>query len=677
MIELNMSRRNIIMIAMVLIVLIGIGQLIIISEAISQLNASQVNFSRNLRSVTRTQGTQITLENFDRLDSSLSDLVLNIKRTRNRMLLVRPLVNVFMPGYTQTLEASRELTKATEAILEGIRPTLFYMVNGEEDGTVVTQVSSAERIIELFTLGRERFVTARYHLIRANDRLASIPLQNVSSEVAATVLEIERFHAQLSQANDLLLQLPQVLSVAFGLDEEQQYLILAQNNDEIRPSGGYISTWGWMTVRSGRITSFDYFPTQLNSPVPPSDLNIDDYYPIPEWWIQYNIPIYAAWDGSWFADFRKTAEMAHWFYTNGENQFPNIDGVISIDVTGFQYILEALGEVTVPNFEVAVNSQNFRQVVYDIRAFGDGPLPHKQFVGDLYKTIFEESQNYSRNPELSTTIFDALLRSLREKHIMFYLVDDASQQPLDILNWSGQLADGDHQDFIGVFDANLGNKSNSSVIRQLTYDVTINEDNSVNSRVSIMYDYPSTLADLDPAVDPAYHGRLRYGTLAQIFLPPNAQVNLEALDPDARFVDLVDHDTHRAIVAIMNLPFDTSKRLQYEYVTPAQVQQYGKYRVYDLLIAKQPGSKTEEVQVQVTIPLNTKFISATPPIATSYLFKDVNFGIYDDYRLDQEIIEFRLSLVEDIHVQLLFEVCTKRTWNGQEVPSECEREEEE
>jgi hypothetical protein len=85
----------------------------------------------------------------------------------------------------------------------------------------------------------------------------------------------------------------------------------------------------------------------------------------------------------------------------------------------------------------------------------------------LYKTIFEESQNYSRNPELSTTIFDALLRSLREKHIMFYLVDDASQQPLDILNWSGQLADGDHQDFIGVFDANLGNKSNSSVIRQL------------------------------------------------------------------------------------------------------------------------------------------------------------------------------------------------------------------
>ena len=81
--------------------------------------------------------------------------------------------------------------------------------------------------------------------------------------------------------------------------------------------------------------------------------------------------------------------------------------------------------------------------------------------------------------------------------------------------------------------------------------------------------------------------------------------------------------------------------------------------------------------MQVTIPLNTKFISATPPIATSYLFKDVNFGIYDDYRLDQEIIEFRLILVEDIHVQLLFEVCTKRTWNGQEVPSECEREEEE
>ena len=317
--------------------------------------------------------------------------------------------------------------------------------------------------------------------------------------------------------------------------------------------------------------------------------------------------------------------------------------MIAIDVTGFQYILDALGEVTVPNQNIVVNADNFREVVYDIRAYGEGPIPHKLFVADLYKTIFEESQNISRDPEMSTAIFGAILQSLREKHIMFYLTDDAVQKPLEILNWSGQLAQGDTQDFVGVFDANLGNKSNSSIIRQLTYDVTINADNSLNSRVAIKYDYPSALADLDPAVDPSFHGRLNYGNLTQILLPANAQVNLETLDPDASIVDIVDHETHRAIVAFMDIPYDTSNRIQYEYITTERVRQLGKYRVYNLLVAKQPGAKTEEVEVQIMIPLGATFISATPAITTSYV-------------LDQEIIEFRLSLAGDTRIELIFQM---------------------
>ena len=643
MIDFNINRRNLILIGIGIIVLIVIGQVIIISDAVNQLDTSQSNFYRNLRSISEKQGIEITLNDFDRLESSLADLALSIERTRNRMFLVRPVAHLFLPAYIQTLDAGSELTKATQAILEGIRPTLFYMVNGEENGTVVTQVSSGERIIELIDLGSGRFITAQGHLERAEALLSSVPIQNASADMFATILNIERFHAQISTTNDLLLQLPEVLSVAFGLDEEQRYLILAQNNDEIRPSGGFIGTWGWMTVRSGRITAFDYFPTQVDSPVPPSDLNIYDHYPIPDWWLQYENPIYAAWDGSWFTDFRKTAEMSTWYYTNGGNQFAELDGVIAIDVTGFQYILDALGEVTVPNQNIVVNADNFREVVYDIRAYGEGPIPHKLFVADLYKTIFEESQNISRDPEMSTAIFGAILQSLREKHIMFYLTDDAVQKPLEILNWSGQLAQGDTQDFVGVFDANLGNKSNSSIIRQLTYDVTINADNSLNSRVAIKYDYPSALADLDPAVDPSFHGRLNYGNLTQILLPANAQVNLETLDPDASIVDIVDHETHRAIVAFMDIPYDTSNRIQYEYITTERVRQLGKYRVYNLLVAKQPGAKTEEVEVQIMIPLGATFISATPAITTSYV-------------LDQEIIEFRLSLAGDTRIELIFQM---------------------
>src|SRR3712207_7980955 len=53
------------------------------------------------------------------------------------------------------------------------------------------------------------------------------------------------------------------------ISREQSYLVLAQNSDELRPSGGYISTYGWMRVRSGRVIAYDYSPdrksTRLNS----------------------------------------------------------------------------------------------------------------------------------------------------------------------------------------------------------------------------------------------------------------------------------------------------------------------------------------------------------------------------------------------------------------------------
>ena len=136
---------------------------------------------------------------------------------------------------------------------------------------------------------------------------------------------------------------------------------------------------------------------------------------------------------------------------------------------------------------------------------------------------------------------------------------------------------------------------------------------------------------------------MNYGNLTQILLPANAQVNLETLDPDASIVDIVDHETHRAIVAFMDIPYDTSNRIQYEYITTERVRQLGKYRVYNLLVAKQPGAKTEEVEVQIMIPLGATFISATPAITTSYV-------------LDQEIIEFRLSLAGDTRIELIFQM---------------------
>ena len=52
-----------------------------------------------------------------------------------------------------------------------------------------------------------------------------------------------------------------------------------------------------------------------------------------------------------------------------------------------------------------------------------------------------------------------------------------------------------------VADANLGNKSNHSILQSLTYDVSLQADGTINGRATVAYDYSDRVASLDPAVE--------------------------------------------------------------------------------------------------------------------------------------------------------------------------------
>ena len=68
-----------------------------------------------------------------------------------------------------------------------------------------------------------------------------------------------------------MLVAPDLLTTALGLDNPQTYLVLSQNSDELRPSGGFLSTYGWLSIRNGRVENYDYSPSTADSPHPPPD----------------------------------------------------------------------------------------------------------------------------------------------------------------------------------------------------------------------------------------------------------------------------------------------------------------------------------------------------------------------------------------------------------------------
>lgn len=619
------------------IAIIVVGALIVASDAANRVDTSWKALERIMRGMTTTAGNDLTLEDYERLQIGLEELSNALASGKQQTGFLRILANLNsdLNISFQLLDIANELAMASENTLAGLEPALFFLTSGSEDRSVVTQVSSGERVAELLRLGRGRFLEAAEHLAAAEAIWSTVTYEDASSDLLLTTTNLRSYNDQIQEINDVLLDAPDLLTVALGLDEEQHYLVISQNNDEIRPSGGYISTYGWLVVRNARIVDHDYAPTTPTSPVPPPAA-FADTLSIPTWWFQFDDPVYAAWDGSWYPDFPSTAEMAARYYDAGGNPQSPIDGVIGIDITGFEYILEGLGSVVVEGYDETVTPADFREIVYGIRQTGNAELAHKQFLAALYKQILTDWRAIDR--EQGVQLVGATLRALQEKHIMLYFRDDPLNNAVEALHWSGKQTPGDY-DYLMVADANLTNKSNRSIIRQLTYDVAIQTDGTLESYLAISYDYPAQLAETDPAVNPAHYGQIDYYNLLQVFVPAGS--TLTNTDNLRHIPEEHNTDAFASYVELVQVAYNSGERIQFSYVTPALIETIGQYKRYRLLVQKQPGMLRNAVSIQVILPEDAEVISASPQEVASYM-------------LGQTVLEFQLVMTTDQWVEVIY-----------------------
>lgn len=608
---------------------------VLIVDANAKLNSSWQSMNRILQSIQNRQGADLTLTDFNRIRLGIVDLSQQITVAQDRITVLNPLIslNSDWQVMVQLLDTSDLIVSATESMLNGMEPAINFLVQGEDDEVITSQISSGERIAELLEIGHGSFLQAEDLLTSADEMLNQISLASTSPDLLLNLQQVESFQEQLEAINAVLLASPDILSQILGVDEEVTYLVLAQNNDEIRPSGGYISTYGWFNIRNGRVTDYNYSATTVTSPRPPDEVFIETF-DIPDWWLNFQNPIYAAWDGSWYADFPSTAELALNYYNEGQNPNFPVDGVIAIDITGFELILDVLGEVIVPDYSRTVTVDNFRDAVYDIRTYGD--REHKRFLSSLYRAIFTDWQSVEQ--DASSELFTALIEALTQRHIMIYLPDGEAQSVIDLLGWSGAQTPVNNHDYLLVADANLGNKSNNSVIRSLTYDVEILPDQARRSNLRVRYDYFDSIASEDPAVDSEFHGPRDYKTLTQIYLPTGVHISEEE-NFDTSLVRLFNG--YSLLVSRIDVDYDTSERIQLMYETQPQVDRVGDFYRYRLLIQKQPGTRVQDVNLQITLPENSEIVSISPDVDASY-------------ELEQPILDFRLQLVSDQWIEVIY-----------------------
>ena len=369
------------------------------------------------------------------------------------------------------------------------------------------------------------------------------------------------------------------LSVA-GFFGDKTYLIILQDNDEIRSTGGLTDVMGLVTVHDGTIASLQYYYrlspqlqslVQLDGPASFTNFFGVNAAKLSDSNVQYN-----------FASF--APKMQSDFYNVTGNK---VDGIIAVDFTAVEALMAITGPVTVSG-EVITSRNVADRLHFDAGTVGNattGVLSTLTF--DLARLVLDSS--VSQKLALYTTL--QTLES--EGHVLIY-----PSQGFWFRNAGGSAASESAPpgtDSLSVVDTNLGSqKADFGVNRTIDYHVQLFSDGSAISTLTLSYTNGCWWD---------------YDVFSTALVPPGAElVAVQNTTHAFKGPEVTNGDGFTALSSSLNVSANTTGSVTYTYIQPNVVSASGITHHYDLYIQKQAGIDSYVLNVSVQLPTGATMI---------------------------------------------------------------------
>ena len=471
------------------------------------------------------------------------------------------------------------------------------------------------------------FRLARQSLDSALTYRAEIDAWRLSEILAEPLAKFDRLADKLAVG----LRAAELGPYLLGADGARTYLVLAQNEDELRPTGGFISAAGRVHVENGRITELaiadSYSFDDLSKPYPWPPYPLYEYMGADYWLLR---------DANWSPDFPTAAETAAGLYLLSTGV--DVDGVISLDQAALEYLLASIGHVEVSGESggVWVSAENLALWMQNNWAPAPGQVQdrewwaqRKSFISELAAALLKRIEG---GTNLSpTALLQGVLRALEEKHILIYDRRPEAAALLYGLNWDGHV-DRSIGDYFAAVEANVSfNKASGMIARSLDYSVTLGEDGDGDVTVELHYQHqsrtPVDFCDPTSRYDAVYSAMMDrcYWNYLRLIVPIGAE--LDSYPPivvpgayllrgrpsdDGVSVEKVN-DARKSWGQLLLLAPGDRATLRYTYQVPAgtahKLQSHWQYR---LLLQKQPGIRTLPVSLSVRLPDGMGLLGSAP-----------------------------------------------------------------
>lgn len=434
------------------------------------------------------------------------------------------------------------------------------------------------------------------------------------------------FKENLTHARRVALTGKTILSLSpdiLGVGGRRKYLMLFQNNMELRPTGGFIGSFGIISLENGKLFDFsiqDIYTAdgQLKGHVEPPE-EIKKFLGEASWYMR---------DSNWDPDFPTSARRAEWFLQKSLNQ--TVDGTLAINVNTLGSILSALGPVNLEDYNEEVNSQNIYEKTeyHSEQNFFPGSTAKKEFISSVADTLIGKMRHLPEDQVLP--LLKAMIETIDQKDTLISLGSDSTARALGTLGWNGELEDlpcpslsqADDSpclnDYAMLVDSNFGiNKANYFIRRQINLDLVTTKASNLAHKLTVTYTNTAKTSAW-PAGD--------YKNYSRLYLPLGSKLASVSLGnqklPPSDIIQSVEHN--RAVIGfLVRVPLDNTVDVVIEYTTPGRLIE-GSSR-YSFYWQKQPGTASDPLNITFALPPSLKPAIISPQ--AEYLDGQIKFGL--------------------------------------------------
>lgn len=403
----------------------------------------------------------------------------------------------------------------------------------------------------------------------------------VRAKIVGIQESVESFANVISQAKPLIEILPTLL----GDPNQKTYMLLFQNDGELRPTGGFLTAYAYLRVSKGRITPLNSYniydlDDRFRKNVTPPDA-IKKYLNENRWYLR-NMN---------FSPDVKVSMDTFTQYLRDIPGLPQIDGIILLDTYLPVKLLEVLGPIGVGgwgNFSAKEDPRcKCPQVVYALEDIITKPVPgirpdRKAVLGPLMHSILANAMGSPKH--MWPRFLNIGLDAINQKHMIFYFFEEKMQKAAESFFAAGRIRDYDY-DYLHINDSNFGGAKSDIFIKREVEQEIETSGSKVTKKVTITYNNPEKGSNCNLEAGQLCLNGV-YRDYVRLYVPKGSKlVSVVGSEvKESTFEDL----GKTVFDAFFTMRPQSSSKLVFTYELPEGLN----LTPYRLLIQKQPGLDT-------------------------------------------------------------------------------------